>query len=236
MTKLGKLFALLSICLVLPSVALAQGTPASADLAESDALWGGNYVEQLPSCDDEPLCLASLTHGWAADEYYNGVIQNNSSDWIDIRTVTVSLFDKPGEFAAQGDSHTISQEVISPGGHALVGITVSGEYLSEFTTEAQFDYVRLGEVHDGSGIPVRIESAEIRGDAVLGELTNTSEYTFNTVWVWAACFEDDGSLPYLMFALKQNGPYEPGASERYAIELYGHECANFIVTAHGSLY
>lgn len=229
----GLVYILCALSLAWPAVALAQGTPEAAERAESDALWGGTYVEQLPSCEGEPLCLALLTQGQRGDEYYYGVIQNNAQNWVRVRDVAVSLFDSDGEFAAHGESYEIAPEIISPGGHALIGITVTGEYISDFTVEAQFDF-EPSAVADAYGVPVRVDNATVRGTGVLGEWTNTSNYTFDRVYVELACFADDGSITYTSDDSSRTGPYGPGAADRFAVEIYGdHDCENFVVTAYG---
>lgn len=226
---------IVALCLAWPGVAKAQGTPISEPIAESDTYWGGNYVDELPSCDGEVLCLALLSYANRGDEYYHGVIQNNTEDWVRVRDVTVTLFDSSGEFAAQGDTFEVAPGVISPGGHALIGLTVSGEYLSEdFTTEAQFDFEPSTGGADGFSVPVRVDSAEIRGSAILGEMTSTSEYIFNYLYVNAACFDEDGSISYTGGGDARNGPYQSGSTDRFAVELYGNECTNFVVNAYGN--
>lgn len=217
-----------------PAATPAQGTPTGQELAESDALWGGNYVERLPSCDAEPLCLAMLTHDDDGGEYYYGVIQNNTQDRVFVNNVAVTLLDDDGALAAQGDVFDVAPWIVSPGGHAIIGITVTGEYLDEFTAEAEFDYFPVIAGEQDFGVPVRVDSAELRGSGVLGEWTNTSEYTFGTVSAVLACFADDGSITYRLFGDSSNGPYEPGASDRFAVEIYGEpDCENFVISAYG---
>jgi hypothetical protein len=237
-----KLLSLISVVFLFSvpslSAASAQGTPEPTGLAESDVLWGGNYVDQLPSCESDGLCLAVLTQRGAdiRPEFYHGVIQNNTKDWVDVNDVTVTLFDDAGEFAALGDTWEISPRVISPGGHAFIGITVSGEYISEFTTEAQFDYEAGTGGEDGWGVPLRVNNAEVRGTAVLGEVTNISVHTFSTLYVRVTCFAENGKILYSKHTGVDNGPYGNEASARFAIDIFDNNCANFAVSAFGSPY
>src|SRR5680860_14776 len=174
-------WTLLSMLLfTFPTALFAQSTPQATETAESDAMWGGNYVNQLPSCADEGLCLAVVTHGERGDEYYHGIIHNDTQDWVGVNNVVVTLIDTNGEAAAQGDAYLVAPNVISPGGHALVGLTVAGEFISEFTTEAQIDYETDPDVTVGFRfLALQVDNAEVRGNAILGELTNPEDFPFS---------------------------------------------------------
>jgi hypothetical protein len=222
----------------LPACARAQApvaSPAVSQLAESDALWGGNYVDQLPSCDGDELCLAVLTQSSPGERYYYGVVQNNRRDWVSVRDAIVTLFDKSGDVAAIGGIYFLAPSVISPGGHALVQVQASGEFVSEFTFEARFDYDPGMGDGDGDGMPLRIDSATVRGDAILSEFTNTSDYTFDSVWAYSACFADDGSILDIDQNIVEMGPYGNGDGDRLVFEPRNvRDCSSFVVTANGN--
>jgi len=215
-------------------IAVAQGTPISEGVAESDALWGGNYVAHLPSCKDSEICLAALYQAEPGERYYFGIIQNRTQQWVKVHDASVSLFDPQGDLAAIGEIYFLSPSIISPGGHAILQVQTAGEFISQFTFEARFDYEPSNGGDDGDGVPVRIDSATLRGDAILAQFTNTSNYTFDSVWAYSACFADDGSILDIDQEIVDMGPFESGDSARFALEPRGdRECDNFVVTANG---
>lgn len=87
----------------------------------------------------------------------------------------------------------------------------------------------------GFGVPLRVDSAYVRGYVILGELTNTSDYTLNCLYAYANCLAEDGSILYWGSGDATTGPYEPGDSDRFSIPIYGdYDCSNFVVTAFGN--
>ncbi len=221
---------------------LAQGStpiasPSAVQLAESDAMWGGNFVERLPDCDGLEICMATLTQSDRGDEYYFGVIQNNTDQWVDVENVTVTLIDSAGEAAAIGDSITLEPSIVSPGGHALVMITVAGEYISDFTFETEFVFQPGTGEPDGFGVPVRIDEASVRGSGVLGEVTNTSDYDFGVISTNGACMSDEGAILYWFQGEAIIRPFPMGETARFSADIYGDaDCSNFVVVAWGNPY
>lgn len=181
--------------------------------------------------------------------HYYGLIQNNTRVWVDINEAVVTLFDTDGEIAAIAGIYNLAPSIISPGGHALVHLAADGEFVSEFTFEARFGF-ELGTDEDdldfqpkfyaeaGDGLPLQVDSATIRGDAILAEFTNPWEsYEFDGVWAYSACFADDGSILDINQTIVELAPYKAGDGDRVAFELRSDiDCTNFIVTAEGSAY
>lgn len=213
------------------SFAVAQSTPTST-ISEADALMGGNFVGSLPHCNDRDICVASLNQGWFEnDEYYWGVLHNNTNDEVWVLTVSVAIYDATETLAAAGDSFDESPGLVGPGGHALVGFTLAGELLREFTFDATIDY-EVGASADGVGVPVLVEDATVRGDGILGNVTNTSSLDYPVVYVEAYCFADDGTITYRGSADIRN--LASGDSAPFSAPRYDYDCGNFVVSAWGN--
>jgi hypothetical protein len=218
-------------------IAAQEASPPNVELAESDAMWGGNFVDNLPDCEANDLCMASLTQSERGDEYYFGVIQNNSEQWVKVETVTATLLDQAGEVAAIGDSVAVEPPIVSPGGHALVMITVAGEYISEFTFETEFVYEPGTGEPDGFGVPVQVDQVTIRGNGVLGEVTNTSSYDFGVVRTDGVCMSEAGDILYWFQGEANIRPFPAGETARFSADIYGDvDCTNFVVVAWGNPY
>ena len=242
-------YAVVVLGLASPSTITAQGTPEAEHVAESDALWGGNAVDQLPSCEGEELCLAVLSQSDRTEWMYQGIIQNNTQDWVRVRKVVVTLFDTDGEVAAIAGVYDLSPRAISPGGHALILVQAAGEFVSEFSFETRFDYDVIENDYDGDGMPLEIESATLRGNAILGEFTNPWDHTIDNVTAYSVCLADDGTVLDWNQYLISSGPYETGDGDRLVFtvetetdltgeipkigESDSNDCSNFVVMAHG---
>jgi len=228
-------YAAMALVLASPLMVTAQGTPEVEYLAESDALWGGNAVDQLPSCDGEELCLAVLSQSDQTEWMYQGIIQNNTQDWVRVQEVVVTIFDTNGEVAAIAEVWDLSPRAISPGGHALILVQAAGEFVSEFSHEAQFDYDPITNDDDGDGMPLEIESATTRGNAILGEFTNPWDHMIDDVRAYSVCLADDGTiLDWDQYTIS-SGPYETGDGDRLVFEVSRDlDCSNFVIMAHGS--
>jgi hypothetical protein len=224
--------------MAVPMIGAAQGTPTSNELPATDRLWGGTYVDRLPNCDaidDEPLCLVLLTQSDRGDEYYYGVIQNVSDRFVTVHTVAVTIRDSAGDIAAVGDSVNESPSEISPGGHGLIMVTVAGEYLADFTAEARFDYT-MGLAHDGFGVPVQVDSAQVRGEGIVGEITNTGRIDYPVIYLHSICFDASGGAYYWGQSDALRGPIAIGETVAFAIPIYDHDCDDFVVVAWGNPY
>lgn len=210
-------------------------SPAPSAPAGADALWQGTYVAKLPTCDSGGVCLAALNQNERSDEYYDGVIHNNTADTVFVQKVAVTLRDAAGGVAADGDSLSIAPPFIAPGGHALVLLTIDGERDPSFTWGATVDH-QVGAAPSGNGTPIRIDIASVRGDAIVGELTNTSGETFNGLDVTGMCFSTNGAITYRGSDDAATVPYAPGASDTFSIPIYSADCTNFVVVGTGNPY
>lgn len=228
-------YAAMAFVLASPPMVTAQGTPEAKYLAESDALWGGNSVDQLPSCDGDGLCLAVLSQSDSTEWMYRGIIQNNTQDWVRVHKVVVTIFDTNGEVAAIAEVWGLSPRAISPGGHALILVQAAGEFVSEFSFETRFDYDPIENDYDGDGMPLEIESATIRGNAILGEFTNPWDHTIDDVRAYSVCLADDGTILDTDQYIISSGSYETGDGDRLVFKVSRDlDCSNFVVMAHGS--
>jgi len=218
-----------------PEVVRAQGTPETLDLPGSDPMWSGTYVEQLPNCVGEPLCPAHLNQDVDQGNYFHGIIQNNTNDVLRVNRIAITQRDDTRKVSASGDSVNISPADILPGAHALIGTALDGEYIPSVDSEVTFDF----ETEPSSevfGTPIQVNYANVRGAAIVGEMTNTSDLRFEYLYATAICFNEDGNIIFSGNDQAGNGPYGSGDISPFAIPFHGKNCDRFVVFATGNLY
>jgi hypothetical protein len=217
-----------------PIAAASPGASPVAMTTGANAMWKGSYLDRLPTCAEGALCLVTFNQRELADEYYYGVIYNNTVDTVQVRKVAVTLRDGSGTVAAAGDSVNVTPPFIAPGGHALVLFTVEGDRNPSHTYEATFDY-QAGVTPDGFEASILVDNAAVRGDAIVGEMTNTTQETFSRLTATGMCFDPEGRITDRSDYDATTGPYVPGASATFSIPNYHSvDCTNFVVVGTGS--
>jgi hypothetical protein len=84
-------------------------------------------------------------------------------------------------------------------------------------------------------MPLEIESATIRGNAILGEFTNAWDHTIDDVTAYSVCLADDGTILDTDQYIISSGSYETGDGDRLVFKVSRNlDCSNFVVMAHGS--
>lgn len=79
----------------------------------------------------------------------------------------------------------------SPDKTTLVLFTIEGARNPSHTYEATFDYQAV-VTPGGYGAPILVDNATVRGDAIVGEMTNTTQETFSQLTATSMCFDADG--------------------------------------------
>lgn len=79
----------------------------------------------------------------------------------------------------------------SPDKTTLVLFTIEGARNPSHTYEATFDYQAV-VTPGGYGAPILVDNATVRSDAIVGEMTNTTQETFSQLTATSMCFDADG--------------------------------------------
>jgi hypothetical protein len=207
-------------------------SPVASPIAATtgaNPLWQGTYLDRLPTCDTGTLCLVALDQWALAGEYYFGVVHNDTADMMQVRKIAVTLRDGAGAVAAAGYSVSITPMFVAPGDHALVLFTIQGDRDPSYAWEATFD-AQAGVAPSGYGAPVQIANAAVRGDAIVGEITNTTPDTLNRLTATSMCFDANCTITDRRFSEAATGPYPPGATATFSIPNYVRiDCTNFVV-------
>ncbi len=99
--------------------------------------------------------------------------------------------------------------------------------------EATFDFTtRLPA--EGYGTAIQVDYANVRGDAIVGEMSNTSSLPFNILYVNALCFDEQGAITYSGSGDARTGPYGSGDTSTFSVPIYSNDCERFVVTAFGN--
>lgn len=207
-----------------------QASPSVAEPADTNALWGGTFVDSLPVCEDEGICLVNLSPS-SESGYFEGLVHNNTDEWVHISSISVTAFDKSNEFSAQGIG-TVTPSYISPGGHAILGVGLAGEYEEGYTVDVKPEYESSPSQLRGI-VNLRVEDPTIKADAILGTVTNQTDRDVKPMRVLGVCFDQQGSITYNSDQLISEAAAKPGESAHFAIPIYSADCSNFVAIGYG---
>lgn len=164
-------------------------------------------------------------------------LRNNTEDTISSIEVAGSAVDASGKILASGQSQGLNPAVVPPGGISLGYVYFSST--TKVPANAKMEFTVASQPVEEGTKPyfrdLKVDQANLVGEAITGKATNTSQDTLNGPYaVRVTCFDAKGAMMDSQTTYASpSADIAAGQSVTFQVQFYGKKCPSFLLGVGG---